>query len=322
MNNQTVYLCATTDDQSEVEALQKVVQESFSTASITVVAFQSEALDQTKFQASFDQNVDAITFLNVEKLSVLDPNAVAKAYNQYFQKNDAGRIIFYANRFNNGIAARVAASNLSAIVTDVEKIEATDDHLNLVKKSYSGALKRQITVTDAAPLIITVNNSNITLEKVAAKETAVTEETLSIDYQVPKTAVYKSLVDNDNLNLDNAEVVVAGGRGLKGAEEFKNLEKLAENLSAAVGASRPVVDNGWVPNTLMVGQSGKSIEPDIYFAFGISGAVQHTVGIENVKTIVAINSDEKAPIFKIADYGIVGDAKEVIEKMTEITAQK
>jgi electron transfer flavoprotein alpha subunit len=117
--------------------------------------------------------------------------------------------------------------------------------------------------------------------------------------------------------LEDAEVIVAGGRGMGGEEQFAGIEELAGMLSAAVGATRAVVDAGWLPYSLQIGQTGKTVKPSVYLAFGISGAMQHLVGMKDSATIIAVNKDEEAPIFGVADLGIVGDAHSVLPKLIE-----
>jgi electron transfer flavoprotein alpha subunit len=191
------------------------------------------------------------------------------------------------------------------------------ESLEVKRPLYAGKCTAQVTFTDDSAKIVLLRPNQIRL--VDANESG-SPENVTLDW--PKLSGNTETVsieegESEKLDLTEAEVIVSGGRGLKEADNFKLLHDLAEPMNATVGASRAVVDLGWVPHSLQVGQTGKTVAPNLYFAVGISGAIQHIAGMSGSKNIVAINKDEKAPIFQRATYGIVGDLFEVVPLLTE-----
>ncbi|GAF40652.1 hypothetical protein FC83_GL000248 [Agrilactobacillus composti DSM 18527 = JCM 14202] len=315
MGQDTIYLVTTTGDTADVEALQAVAQANFPEKQTRLVVFESNADKVENLKTKTANTVDAIDFLAISGLDYPDPNVLGKAFVAYFKNVDTPLILLNSSRFNNAVAARIAAGLTASIVTDIEQPTIDGTNLIVSKKGYSGELKRQVQLDMNGGIVLTVNPLKDPVKLPTDKDTVVQNIASEVVVTLPEDATYTLTTNDQDLNLDNAEVVVAGGRGLKSEAGFKELYQLGKIMNAAVGASRPVVDSGWADSSLMIGQSGKSISPKVYFAFGISGTVQHTIGIENAKCIVAINSDKDAPIFKLADYGIIGDAKAVIQQL-------
>ena len=210
------------------------------------------------------------------------------------------------------LAAHLQAGQLS----DVISIEKSDSDVIYTRPLYAGKAFEQKRFT-AGPQVITVRPNNI-----AAAETGTyTGEIIPVDYAPPATlrTLVKDIVrkSSGKVDLSEAKFIVSGGRGVKSADGFKPLEELAEVLGGAVGASRGACDAGYCDYALQIGQTGKVVTPEIYIACGISGAIQHLAGMSQSRVIIAINKDPEAPIFKVADYGIVGDLFEVVPLLTE-----
>ena len=236
----------------------------------------------------------------------------AEALQQLAEKSSPAAILLPSTFENKEVAGRLAIKLGSGLITDAVDVQEGGVTTQSV---FAGNYTVQAKVTTGTPIITVKPNSAAPVEKAGAAAVTPFEVTISDAAKTAQIVASQPRKASGRPELTEAAIVVSGGRGTGG--DFSAVEGLADALGAAVGASRAAVDSGWMPHTFQVGQTGKTVSPQLYVANGISGAIQHRAGMQTSKTIVAVNKDEEAPIFELVDFGVVGDLHTVLPAVTE-----
>jgi electron transfer flavoprotein alpha subunit len=236
------------------------------------------------------------------------------------QSGDLGAVLIASSAEAKEIAGRLAIKTGSGLITDAVDVESGADGPVTTQSVFAGSYTVRAKVTRGTPIIAVKPNSATPQEADGAGEVEEVSVTVSDTAKAARIVAAQPRKATGRPELTEAAIVVSGGRGTGG--KFEPVEDLADALGAAVGASRAAVDSGWKPHSYQVGQTGKTVSPQLYIAAGISGAIQHRAGMQTSKTIVAVNKDEEAPIFELVDFGVVGDLHTVLPAVTEEVKQR
>jgi electron transfer flavoprotein alpha subunit len=264
-----------------------------------------------------DAGADRVLLARHDDWKRYEPSGYAAAVVAATEQVKPDLVLFSASAMGKDLAPRVAARLGVGLASDVTGLASDSGRLIASRPVYAGKAIQRIAFAKA-PALASLRPKVFAPVTGAGRAGTVEPLELAVDANARRARVVEVAASAaGKVDLTEAEVIVSGGRGLKGPENFKLLEELAESLGATVGASRAVVDAGWRPHADQVGQTGKTVSPKLYIAVGISGAIQHLAGMSSSRCIVAINRDPDAPIFKVADYGLVGDLFEVVPALTE-----
>ncbi|WP_143961519.1 electron transfer flavoprotein subunit alpha/FixB family protein [Litoribacter populi] len=280
-----------------------------------VVAVALGTIDQGELAKTGSAGASKVLHVNDEKLNAGVIQAHAAAVAQAFEKVAAKTLILAKSSLGDAVAARLAIKLNAGLVSNVTDLPETGSGYKVKRSIYTGKAFAETELTTDNK-ILAVKKNAIDLKTDGADAT-VEDFDVNLDESVFAAKITSTDQATGDILLPEADIVVSGGRGMKGPENWNLIEDLAKELGAATGCSKPVSDIGWRPHHEHVGQTGVKVAPTLYVAVGISGAIQHLAGVNSSKYIVVINKDPEAPFFKAADYGIVGDAFEVLPKLTE-----
>jgi electron transfer flavoprotein alpha subunit len=281
----------------------------------TVTAIAMGSIQKTELESLGKYGATRVLHVADDRLNQHVIQAYASVLTQAMQDESADVLVLANSSLGTPVAAKVATKIKASLATNVVELPNTSSGFLVKKSIYTGKAFAFVELPNSKKVIAIKKNA------AEAKEVGGTANVISFTASLTDSDFNAKITSTEiatgDVLLPEAEVVVSGGRGMKGPEHWGQLEELAKVLHAATGCSKPVSDMGWRPHHEHVGQTGVKVAPQLYIAIGISGAIQHLAGVNSSKCIVVINKDADAPFFKAADYGIVGDAFEIIPKLTE-----
>jgi electron transfer flavoprotein alpha subunit len=280
-----------------------------------VTAIALGTVESTELESLGKFGAKKVLHAGDDKLNQGNILAYASVLAKAMQDENADILVLANSSLGTPVAARVAARIGASLATNVVELPQTGDGFVVKRSIYTGKAFMSVALTN--PKKVIAIRKNAAELKESGSPVSVTPYAVALDEKEFAVKITSSEKATGDVLLPEANIVVSGGRGMKGPEHWGMLEDLAKALGAATGCSKPVSDMGWRPHHEHVGQTGVKVAPQLYIAVGISGAIQHLAGVNSSKFIVVINKDPESPFFKAADYGIVGDAFEVVPKLTE-----
>lgn len=281
----------------------------------TVTGVAMGAIDAAELANTGEYGINKVLHVGNEKLNQGIIQAYASVLAQAFEKESATVLVLAKSALGDPVAARLSVKVKASLASNVTDLPDQTDGFKVKRSIYTGKAFAYAALTGDKKILAIKKNAVTLKEDGESAQVEKFDVTLDdVDFSTNITEIDKATGD---VLLPEADIVVSGGRGMKGPENWGMLEELARTLGAATGCSKPVSDMDWRPHHEHVGQTGIKVSPTLYIAVGISGAIQHLAGVNSSKYIVVINKDPEAPFFKSADYGIVGDAFEIVPKLTE-----
>ncbi|MEX2514245.1 MAG: electron transfer flavoprotein subunit alpha/FixB family protein [Cyclobacteriaceae bacterium] len=282
---------------------------------VEVIAVGLGTVNENEWKKAGQAGANRIYHVSDDRLDAGIIQAHAATLAKVFEKAEANTLIMSKSSLGDAVAARLSIKLQAGLVSNVVSLPELNDGFKVKRSIFTGKAFAE-TQIETERKILAIKKNTIEI-KTDGPEAAVEALSIDIDEKEFAAKIKGTEKAEGEVLLPEADIVVSGGRGLKGPENWGMIEDLAKSLHAACGCSKPVSDMGWRPHHEHVGQTGIKVSPTLYIAIGISGAIQHLAGVNSSKYIVVINKDPEAPFFKSADYGIVGDAFEVVPKLTE-----